>query len=231
MSTILLIDDNDDIREIFSIFLNMKGHTVHSAPGGREALKLLNTVNPDIILLDIMMPGMDGWETLCAIKKNPATKHLPVSMCSGKLPDIEEINRYGSHMEDYLVKPQELSELSNILVSITQRYIDRKGEMESLKNEIQEHTLINEFYNCQKKLYILEKFSRFFTTDPEKTESAIQKHKTRMKEIRDALNHPVLSGGLELQPEKLCVQHDAVIPDIQCIIKHEVVPENLTKWT
>ena len=231
MSSILLIDDNDDLREIFSIFLEMKGHFVHAVPGGMEALELLNTVKPDIILLDIMMPGMDGWETLCAIKKNPATKHLPVSMCSGKLPDIDEINRYGSHIEDYLVKPQELSELSAILVSITQRYIDRKGEIESLKNEIQEPKIVDEFYKCQKKLYILEKFSRFFITDPEKTESAIHQLKTRMLEISDHLDHPVLSGALELQPEKLCMQHQAVIPEIQGIIEPEIVPENLTKWT
>ena len=212
MSSILLIDDNDDLREIFSIFLEMKGHFVHAVPGGMEALELLNTVKPDIILLDIMMPGMDGWETLCAIKKNPATKHLPVSMCSGKLPDIDEINRYGNHIEDYLVKPQELSELSAILVSITKRYIDRRSESESLKNRIQEPKIVDEFYNSQKKLYILEKFSRFFTGDKEKIESAIQMHKSRMLEIRDALNHPVLYGGLELQPEKLCVQHHAVSP-------------------
>ncbi len=231
MSVILLIDDNDDIREIFSLFLNMKGHTVHTALGGREALELLNTLQPDIILLDILMPGMDGWETLCAIKKNPTTKHLPISMCSGKIPDIEEIYRYGGDIEDYLVKPQELSELSTILVNITQRYIDRKGEMESLKSEIQEHQMVDEFYKCQKKLYILEKFSHFFITDPEKTESAIQMYKTRMQEIRDALNHPVLSGGLELQPEKLIVQYEGVIPDKPGIGEPEVMPENLTKWT
>ena len=230
MSTVLLIDDNDDLREIFSLFLGMKGHTVHTAPGGREAIELLNTVNPDIILLDIMMPGMDGWETLCAIKKNPVTRHLPVSMCSGKIPDIEEVNRYGRYIEDYLVKPQELSELSTILVSITERYLKQRAETDHLKKEIPDHHLIDEFYHYQKKLYILEKFSRFFTTDPKKTESMIQRYKARMYEIRDTLNHPVLSQTLEPQPEKLSVQHDAGTPDTQGIREPEAAPENLSKW-
>ena len=231
MSTILLVDDNEDIREIFTIFLSTEGHTIHSAPGGRQCLEMLSTLRPDLILLDIMMPGMDGWETLCAIKKNQSMQHLPVTMCSGKLPDLEEINRYGKYIEDYLVKPQELSTLSDSLVSIIQRCINRRREMECLKNETPEHLLIDEFYDCTKKLYILEKFSRFFTADLEKAEVAIQHHKARMYEIRENLNHPVLSRGLEPQPS-ISPMHDNAVFSIEPGMREpEAAPENLTKWT
>ena len=199
MSNILLVDDNCDLVKIFSLVLSRNGHTVHSAPGGRESIELLATVAPDIILLDIMMPGMDGWETLLAIKQDPATQAIPVTMCSGKLPDLDEINRYGKFIEDYLVKPQELSELSDTLAGIVRRYMDRKEKMECLKHEIRDNHLVDEFYDCQKTLLIIEKFSRFFTADPGKTGLSVQHHITRMNEISSSLNHPVLSAAAGLQ--------------------------------
>ena len=202
MSTILLVDDNEEIRKIFTLFLRRNGHTVHSAPGGRESIELLATVAPDIILLDIMMPGMDGWETLLAIKQDPATRALPVAICSGKPLDKEEIERYGKYIEDYLVKPQELSELSDILVGIRQHYVVHMAEMEYLKREIPDHQLVDEFYDCLKILSILEKYSRFYAADPGKIESVVRKHQARMQEIRDLLHHPALSGTNGTQPEK-----------------------------
>jgi CheY-like chemotaxis protein len=210
MSVILLVDDNDDIRKIFSIFLSRKGHTIHAVPGGRESIELLSTVTPDIILLDIMMPDMDGWETLCAIKMNQTTQAIPVTMCSGKLPDVDEIDRYGRYIEDYLVKPQELSKLSNILVSITERYIKHRAEIESLKNEILDGYLVNEFYDCLKTLSILEKFSRFFTADRQKTESVIQRYRARIQEIRESLGHPALAAAMDLQPGMAGMHDDPV---------------------
>ncbi len=216
MSTILLVDDNEEIRKIFTLFLKRDGHTVHSAPGGRESIELLATVAPDMILLDIMMPGMDGWETLLAIKQDPATRALPVAMCSGKPLDKEDLIRYGEYIEDYLVKPQELSELSDILVGIRQRYMTHRAEMESLKHEIPDHHLVDEFYDCQKTLSILEKYSRFFTADPKKIESVVRKHQARMQEIRDSLHHPALSGTLGTQQGVQTMHIDAVSPIEPC---------------
>ncbi len=200
MSTILLVDDNEDIRKIFTLVLSRNGHTVHSAPGDRECLEQLATVAPDIILLDIMMPGMDGWETLLAIKQDPSTRGLPVAMCSGKPLDKEEIIRYGKYIEDYLVKPLELAELSDTLVGIRQRYATHRAEMEHLKHEISDHHLVDEFYDCQKTLLILEKYSLFFTADPEKIGSVVRNYQARMQEIRDVLHLPVLSGTNGTQP-------------------------------
>jgi len=202
MSVIVLIDDNDDLIEIFTLFLSMKGHTIHSAPGGREGIELLKTVYPDLILLDIMMPGMDGWETLCAIKQDPATRALAVSMCSGKLPDLKEINLYGKDIEDYLIKPQELPELSDTLVSIIERFTKYRAEIENLQNNNPGNHLIDEFYNSQKILYILEKFSRFFTSDSQEIESEIHRYKARIQEIQDSCRYPSIPGLSEPQPGK-----------------------------
>jgi CheY-like chemotaxis protein len=201
MSTVLLIDDDDDIRQIFTIYLNKKGHTIHSAPGGREGIDMLGTVHPDLILLDIMMPGMDGWETLCAIKKNPATKNLPVTMCSGKQPDRDEINRYGKYIEDYLLKPLELPKLSDALVSIIQHYRKQTAEMESLKNKIPDHQMIDEFYDCQKTLRILEKISKLLTSGSREIEADIRRYKTHMQEICGSQGDPYFRGALAPSPK------------------------------
>ena len=201
MSTIVLVDDNEDLVKIFSLFLSRQGHTVHSAPGGRECLEMLATVAPDIILLDIMMPGMDGWETLLAIKQDPATRSLPISICSGKLPDMsmKEIDRYGNFIEEYLVKPQDLSRLSTTIAHIVQRHRDHEKMREYLKHEFPDHRLIDEFIDCQKKIYILEKISRFFTADPEKSGWSIERNTARMNEIRNSLHHQVLPVTLDPQ--------------------------------
>jgi two-component system OmpR family response regulator len=231
MSVILLVDDNDDLRKIFTLFLSRKGHTVHSVPGGRECLDILATVVPDIILLDIMMPDMDGWETLLAIKQDPATRALPVSMCSGKLPDMEEIDRYGRFIEEYLVKPQELSLLSDTIVRIVKRYKERTEKIAHLKLEVPDHHLVDEFYDCQKTLYILDKFSRFFTGDAGKSESAVQRYIARMNEIRNFLDPPDLFGALEQQPETRFVHSIAGTPVDHVTGGPKLMPDDGTKWT
>lgn len=212
MSTLLLVDDNENIRHVFTEYLSFVGHTIFSVPDGRQCIKLLNSVHPDLVLLDIMMPGMDGWETLTTIKHNPATEHVPVVMCSGKLPDMIEIHLYGHYIEDYLVKPLELSKLSYSVEGIIQRSMDRKKMMERLKNEIPDNHCIDEFYACSKKLYIMEKFSRFFTSDYNKTESAIQHQKKRMSEIYDTLNLPGLLLSSKSPPGIPDGQNNAMFP-------------------
>lgn len=84
MSTIMVIDDSPFIVDIFVTMLERGGYAVYSANSGPEGIDLLKTVTPDLILLDIMMEPMDGWETLVAIKQNFSTKDIPVMMLTAK---------------------------------------------------------------------------------------------------------------------------------------------------
>jgi|SRR5271157_3861517 len=103
--TICLVDDNKDILDIFSIFFGKKGYNVLKATGGQGCIDIIRITPPDIILLDVMMEPMDGWKTLEQIKCNPATKHIPVIMVSGKRPTTEELNVYGNLFAQYVMKP------------------------------------------------------------------------------------------------------------------------------
>jgi CheY-like chemotaxis protein len=84
MSKIMVVDDSPDIVWVYSRLLEKAGYDVISASSGEEALELIEKDRPDIVLLDIMMPGMNGWETCKKIKGNEKTKDITVIMVSVK---------------------------------------------------------------------------------------------------------------------------------------------------
>jgi CheY-like chemotaxis protein len=115
MATILIVDDDVDIVNLFRIFLSREGHTAITASDGSVCLKKIQQVRPDLILLDIMMAPMDGWETLTAIKDDPKTRDIPVIMITGK-PLIEhEREKYSPLYAAYLMKPVRQPQLREIV--------------------------------------------------------------------------------------------------------------------
>jgi len=105
MTMILIVDDNPDIRDLFTTFLTLAGFATLSAPGGEECLGLLKKNHPDLILLDIMMEPMDGWQTLTLIKNQPDSKDIPVMMVTGKAITDSEKQKYSGQFKIYLMKP------------------------------------------------------------------------------------------------------------------------------
>src|SRR5690606_17018844 len=105
MFTVMVIDDSPFIVDIFVTMLQRGGYQTVAAYGGQEALDTLSTVKPDLILLDIMMEPMDGWETLMNIKNSPDLKNIPVMMLTAKQLTPSEAQEYGIYIEDYIMKP------------------------------------------------------------------------------------------------------------------------------
>ncbi len=102
---ILVVDDNEANRDVLSRRLKRQGHNVAVAEHGRQALDMLQVQAFDLILLDIMMPEMNGYEVLEQLKNNPALRHIPVIMISA-LDDLESVVRCVElGAEDYLYKP------------------------------------------------------------------------------------------------------------------------------
>ncbi len=75
---ILLVDDYEDARVMYGHFLRMSGYEPLEASTGEEALELALARLPDLILLDMSLPGIDGWEVTTQLKRNPKTKHIPI---------------------------------------------------------------------------------------------------------------------------------------------------------
>jgi len=104
-ATILVIEDDPDIRELLSVSLAKEGWTTIMAESGEAGLAQLPAANPDCVVLDIMLPGMDGLEVLKAIKADTGRKRLPVIMTTAKGEEADVVTGLELGAEDYVVKP------------------------------------------------------------------------------------------------------------------------------
>lgn len=110
-SHILVVDDVPANLQVVSAILSSQGYTVHTVRSGQEALDYLSTVNVDLILLDVMMPGMNGFETTRQIKSNPAWERVPVIFLTALTDKDEVVQGFESGGVDYVTKPFNKSEL------------------------------------------------------------------------------------------------------------------------
>lgn len=119
MSTILIVDDDPHLRELSRVFLQREGFDVAEAAHGREALLFLENRKVDLVILDIMMPQMDGWEVCRRLR----TWHdLPVLMLTAKGETSQKLKGFQEGADDYLVKPFEPLELVARVKALLKRY-------------------------------------------------------------------------------------------------------------
>ena len=102
---ILAVDDERNIVRLIQVNLERAGYEVITAFDGREALKKIEEERPDMVVLDVMMPYMDGFETLKQIRANPATRSMPVVMLTAKAQDQDVFQGYSKGADIYLTKP------------------------------------------------------------------------------------------------------------------------------
>ena len=112
LNTVLVIDDDPAIHDILKHFLSKQGFCVESATSGTEGLRLAKEIRPDAITLDVMMPNLDGWEVLSALKADPKTAHIPVVLMT--IVDKKNLG-YALGASDYLLKPIERKQLMAVL--------------------------------------------------------------------------------------------------------------------
>jgi CheY-like chemotaxis protein len=111
-ATILVVDDNLDNIEILRAFLESRGYTVAEAPDGASALAKLDELQPDLVLLDVMMPGMDGWQVCRLIKNHPEHgTNTKVVMVTAKGAFEDKFEGLRSGADDYVVKPVDFKDL------------------------------------------------------------------------------------------------------------------------
>lgn len=108
---ILIVDDNPENRKVLLSFLINKGYEVGSSRDGYKAIEFVKNEKPDLILLDIMMPGMDGFEVCEKLKSNPETKHIPVIFLTSKTCTEDIVRGFKSGAVDYVSKPFNSEEL------------------------------------------------------------------------------------------------------------------------
>jgi two-component system phosphate regulon response regulator PhoB len=123
-ASILIIEDDPDIRELLSFSLAKEGWTITMTPDGEQGLAALPVANPDCVVLDIMLPGMDGLEVLRAIKSDPGRKRLPVIMTTAKGEESDVVTGLELGAEDYVVKPYSPKVLAARIRAALRRTVD-----------------------------------------------------------------------------------------------------------
>jgi two-component system alkaline phosphatase synthesis response regulator PhoP len=102
---ILVVDDEIYIVHILDFSLGMEGYEVLTALDGEQALERLKNEKPDLIVLDIMMPKVDGYEVCRTIKSSPETQHIPVILLSAKGRNVDQKMGFDVGADDYITKP------------------------------------------------------------------------------------------------------------------------------
>lgn len=111
MKKILIIEDHADMRELLTWQVELMGFAALAAKQGSEGLQKAQSENPHLIILDIMMPGMDGWQAARELKANPATKNIPILAATALFRDNDLKTCMDSGCNGYIVKPFTFQEL------------------------------------------------------------------------------------------------------------------------
>lgn len=118
---ILIVDDEDDIREFISYNLRREGYQIFTASNGAEALKVAMEVHPHLILLDMMMPIMDGHQTCQAVRNTPELQHTMVVFLSAVQEEQCQLDSYNAGADDYITKPVSMRVLCSRVNAIMKR--------------------------------------------------------------------------------------------------------------
>lgn len=123
-ATILVVDDAVTNRQLLTAVLSLDGHQVQVASNGPHALEVIQTHLPDLILLDVMMPDMTGYEVCEQLKNNPATQHIPIIFISALDKTKDKVNAFSAGGVDYITKPFHPDEvLARVKTHLTIRYL------------------------------------------------------------------------------------------------------------
>jgi two-component system OmpR family response regulator len=164
MYTVLVVDDSPFIVDVFVTMLERGGYQSIAAYGGEEAIEILTTVTPDLILLDIMMEPMDGWETLENIKINPKTRDIPVLMLTAKQLTPDEAEGYGSYIEDYILKPITHRELYEAIERVLKRREIIRDDVDRAKEVGLDQRLVDEYTRLAKGVDVNNRLLRILET-------------------------------------------------------------------
>ncbi len=108
---ILIVDDSATERHVLSTALQSAGYEVAQCVSGEEAVANVKSLRPDLILMDVVMPGLNGFQATRQISRDAETKHIPIIMCTSKSQDTDRIWGMRQGARDYVVKPVDVPSL------------------------------------------------------------------------------------------------------------------------
>jgi CRP/FNR family cyclic AMP-dependent transcriptional regulator len=178
MKTILLIEDNSDIRENMGEIMELAGYNVLLAPDGKQGVRLANEHLPDIIICDIMMPELDGYGVIHMLQKNEATKHIPFIFLTAKAERSEMRRGMEMGADDYITKPFSGTELLAAIESRLKKADDSKKETKGSTEVISSTEVVVNLED------LFEQESSAETYRKKQVIYAVRNHATRLYRIR-----------------------------------------------
>jgi DNA-binding response OmpR family regulator len=127
--SVLLVDDDESLRQVIGQFLLQEGFRVVSAGSGADALRLFYAERPDAVLLDLMMPGMDGWEVCARLRE---LSDVPILLITARTSQEDKLRGFRLGVDDYLSKPFSLAELTARLQAVLARSRRVTGQPERM---------------------------------------------------------------------------------------------------
>ncbi len=121
MTKVLIAEDDEEIRELVRFKLESAGFEVHGVGDGESALALAESILPDLVILDWMMPRMNGLEACIALRKNPKFGSLPIMILTAKVQEIDVERGFSAGVDDYIVKPFSPRELLHRIEALLAR--------------------------------------------------------------------------------------------------------------
>lgn len=121
-STILLVDDDQHVLDLLSRYLQHEEHAVLTATNGSEALRLAYHERPDLVVMDLMMPGMDGWELVSRLRQ---LADFPIIVLSARSAETDKLRSFRQGVDDYVAKPFSLGELGARIQAVLARQQSR----------------------------------------------------------------------------------------------------------
>jgi len=131
--SILIVEDEADIMKLIDWHLRAEGYSTYTAVDGNKGLDLAEEKSPDLVLLDLILPGMDGLEVCKSLKRNSKTQDIPVVMLTAKGEEVDRIVGFELGADDYIVKPFSPRELLLRIRAILRRYEKEPAEEAILK--------------------------------------------------------------------------------------------------
>lgn len=135
--TILVVDDEQDLLDLIEYNLRKEGFDVLKAENGEDGIQMTKERNPDLVLLDIMMPKMDGIEVCDLMKKDPKLKHIPIIFLTARGDEKTEVEGLNKGGDDYITKPISTTKLISRIKAVLRRF----DETEEKINKLQVHDL------------------------------------------------------------------------------------------
>lgn len=208
---ILIIDDNPENLRLLSRMLIKRGYDVRQALNGMMALNAVEVQAPDLILLDIMMPQIDGYEVCKQLKSNPKTAGIPVIFLSA-LDDVDnKLKGFAVGGADYITKPFQFDEvlvrvqnqlslqfarrkILELNIELEQRVKERTQQLEDVHAELMKRVLYDELTNLPNRVYFIQKLAatlQELQKNPEQQFAVLFLDCDRFKVINDSLGHSV----------------------------------------